>query len=592
MRWKKSAWILILFLILGLVVYAPSLAGPFQFDDKRVIEDPKIRERETVGGFLLASVLPGKADPLLGRGPVGTRSLVHATFLVDWKLWREKTWPYHVENVIIHVFASFLVFVLIGQILQMARGTWRVENETTSYKLRATRYFWLSVFGGLVFLLHPVQTQAVAYISQRFESVAAMLYLAAVVLYLRRSYAGAWLAGLAAMSSKETAITLPIALVMVEVWVIRRRFNWRQGLILGAFFLLAMKIPLQVVMSADLGGQVPTVAQIVDQAKAVEKQEAGMTRWTYLLTQFNVMRTYIRLMLVPVRQSIDYDYPLQMGWDAKTIASLTGLVSLVAISILAWKKGNRLATLAIGWFFITLAPTSSVIPIRDLIYEHRLYLSLVSFVLVLVSLIYKFNERYRQQMIIGGAVLLMIYSGLTLARSAVWANELRLWEDAWRKAPNKSRTNKNYGFLLGEEGRLKEARVRLERAIELESDNQDYFITLGAVYLKAQEWDKARTTFERATELRPDKADGWNNLGVALFQLKKYQESKRAFEVALEKEPEFYMAWLGLGGAEIVLGNLEAAQVALNRAVEIDPKAPETYRNLAILEKIKSSLGK
>ena len=555
------------FLVLGLIVYAPSLAGPFQFDDKRVILDPKVRENPKAWGY---------------GGIWGTRGLVQGSFWLDWRLWGEKTAMYHVENVLVHVFASWLVFILIGQIL--AFSDQRLASS------------WLPVFGGLVFLLHPLQTQAVAYISQRFESVAAMFYLLAVVLYLKSKKLLAFVAGMAVASSKEIAITLPVILIVLELLVIRPssprgsrpapppRWGY-QWLVLALFFLIPVKIVAQVVMSADLGGQTPTVADIGRQLAVVERQEPTMTRWTYLLTQFNVLRTYMRMLVLPVGQSLDHDNPLQTGWDAKTVASLVGIVGLVGISLLVTRK-NRLVTLAIWWWFITLAPTSSVIPIRDVIYEHRVYLAMVGWVLLLVVVV---GLRQRRWMVVAGATLLLLYAGLTLARNTVWASEVRLWEDAWKKGRNKDRTNKNYGFVLTQEKRFSEGIARLERAVELKPEDQDYRITLGAAYLQVQEWEQARQQFERATSLRSDKADGWNNLGVALFQLKRYQESKQMFLKALELDDRFYMAWLGLGGAEIVLGNLDAARTALNRAVEIEPKAPEAYRNLAILEKIKSS---
>jgi protein O-mannosyl-transferase len=569
-KWR----VLGVFLVLGLIVYAPALRGSFQFDDKRVVLDPKVRENPQAWG---------------DGGLWGTRGLAQGSFWLDWRLWGEKTAMYHVENVVIHVLASWLVFILIRQLL---------SSTGSKSSISSKGIFWLAVFGGLVFLLHPLQTQAVAYISQRFESLAAMFYLLAVVLYLKarvqvhsRSvlYLVSWLAGMAAASSKEIAITLPIMLVVLEFLVIRPRWGYH-WLILGAFFLIPVKIAAQVIMSGNWGGQAPTVADISRQLAVVERQEPAMTRWTYLLTEVNVLRTYVRLLVVPVGQSIDHDYALQTGWDAKTIASLAGLVGLVIISILALRYAQgKPITLAIWWWFITLAPTSSVIPIRDVIYEHRMYLAMVGWVLLLVWVGDKTYKSYKTYVTYILVVLLLLYSGLTVARNTVWASEVKLWGDAWKKGPNKDRTNKNYGFVLTQEKRFSEGVARLERAVEFKPEDQDYRITLGAAYLQVQEWEQARQQFERATQLRPDKADGWNNLGVALFQLKRYGEAKQMFLRALELNDRFYMAWLGLGGTQVVLGDLEAARVALNRAVEIDPKAPEAYRNLAILEQIKTS---
>ncbi len=592
--WKRTLLVGGVFLGVGLVIYAPALGGPFQFDDKRVVEDPAVRDRRSVWGFVVGSLGANYDD----EGPIGPRGLVHATFLAQWQMHGMMTWPYHVFNVVVHAITAWLVFWLLRQLFELS-SPWRSRQATPPRwpdgLLGGELKFWLSVFGGLVFLVHPVQTQAVAYISQRFESMAAMWYLAAVVLYLKARtvhrgviYLGAWLAGLMAMSSKETAMTLPIALILIEWLIIRDKLKLKNWLILGLFFLLAVKIPIQIIMNTNSGGKALTIRDIGAQMAAVERpKEFGLTRTNYALTQINVVKTYLRLLIVPVRQSLDYDYPLTNNlWEWPTPVSALILLGLVAVGIYSYRRGNRIISLGIFWWFITLSVSSSFIPIRDVVYEHRVYLSLVGYVIFLVFLIYKVTESkvVRSSWLVAGSTLLVVvYSGLTLARNTVWASEVRLWEDAWKKAPNKARTNKNYGFVLTQEKRLVEGIALLERAVELNPEDQDYRITMGAAYLQVQEWEKAKKQFEKAVALRPDKADGWNNLGVALFQMKQYQEAKVAFEKAIEQDQNFYMAWLGIGGAEVGLGNFEAAEADFERSIELNPSGKEGYINLTVL---------
>ena len=622
--WRyKNLLVLVGFLVLGLMIYAPVMRGPFQFDDKRVILDPAVRERRDLWGFVRASW--EVADDL--GGPLGTRSLVHASFLANWLIHGEETEGYHVVNVLIHIAASYLVFVMVRQVLGF---TGRASSTSRPGRTRA---FWLAVFGGGVFLTHPVQTQAVAYISQRFVSMAALFYLASVTLYLKARrwtmdngqwtiqerrkfsifnsqfsiprqslwlYVGSWVAAFVAMSSKEIAATLPVMLVILEMTVVRKRLKLKEWLVLGTFFLIAIKIPIQVVFYGPPVAEGASFEEVAGRVAAVEERDLAMTPWTYLLTQFNVVRTYIRLLVVPIGQSLDYDYSLTTGfWELPTPLSLAFLLAVLGLGLWAFRQGSArrvdkqnkrgqknewvLVSLGILWFFVTLLPSSSIIPIRDVIYEHRLYLSVVGFVLLLIFLIHKFYDRYSQTVVTGAVLLLVIYSGLTIARNTVWASELKLWEDAWIKGPEKARTNKNYGFVLTQEGQLHKGIERLERAIELKPDDQNYYITLGAAYLQVQEWEKARKAFVLATELRPDKADGWNNLGVALFQQKRYRESREAFEEALEKDSEFYMAWLGVGGAELFLGNVESGERAFERAIELEPADPRSYSNLVSL---------
>jgi len=286
----------------------------------------------------------------------------------------------------------------------------------------------------------------------------------------------------------------------------------------------------------------------------------------------------MRLLILPVGQSIDYDYALKTEVDLETVLSLSLLLGVVGVGMWRWRKGEKWWMLVAFWFFVPLLVTSSLVPIRDVIYEHRMYLSVMSFVILVVFLLQKKSEylKYAWGLV---AVLAM----MSFSRNFVWASELKLWEDAWRKGPGKARTNKNYGYVLTTVGKLDEGIALLEKAVTLKTDDQHYFITLGSAYLQKQEWEKAREAFEKAVELEPGKEDGWNNLGVALFQLKDYAGSKVAFEKSIEVKSDFYMAWLGLGGAEMNLGNIEESRVALERAIELKPRKSEGYNNLLTL---------
>ena len=266
-----------------------------------------------------------------------------------------------------------------------------------------------------------------------------------------------------------------------------------------------------------------------------------------------------------------------------------GILGFWGAGIWMLAKGQRLVVLGIGWFLVTLSVTSSVVPIRDVMYEHRLYLPMVGFILLLTTVVnrayrsYGTNKTYGQGILVGASSLLAIYFVLTLFRANVWASEVNLWGDAWRKGPEKHRTNKNYGFVLTQAGRLREGIERLEYAVKLNSEDQDYRITWGAAYLQAQACEKAKAQFIKATELRSDKADGGNNLGVALFQLKKYPESRQAFETSLERDVKFQAAWLGLGGARLYTGDSKGAEEAFKKAIELEPNDPRAWANLVTL---------
>lgn len=580
----KSYRLLLVFLsffFLAFLLYLPTLNAPWQFDDLE-----HVLRRNSVGQDSLTKLL--SSTVLIATDPKGTRSLVNATFLLNWKINPHPS-GFHLVNILIHASTSLVVFLLLKELLSRVYG----KNNL----------FILSLLGALIFLVHPLQSQAVAYVTQRYESLMTLFYLASLYFFLTRRFLWSLLCAFFAASSKEIAITLPVVIVGLD-WFFAgftRRILKKRLLLYFLFGLLSLKIVLQLFSDSRYPGLMAQPGSFLTKLEAntrvIERNQA-MTRGQYLLTQLNVIPVYLRLLILPYGQTIDYDFPITNSfWQWPTPLSAAFLVSLIVIMVF-FARRQSLLSFAILFFFTTLSVSSSIFPIDDVINEHRVYLPMFGFVVFVVWLTKRLTQRLQgrgeswvQKVRFILITILLLFSLLTFRRSLVWSIPLNLWEDAWAKAPNKARTNKNYGFLLTENGRLVEGITRLKRAVEL-NDSSDYRRNLGLAYLKAQDYQQAEAAFRLAVERDPTDSKPPSDLGVALAQQGKYPEAIAAFRRSLELNPNLFEAMIGIGGVSILTGDLATAEEFLLKAIQTQPNDPRGYNNLAILYLQKKDPGK
>jgi len=645
---KYYFWLglLSIYFLIAAVLYSPSLSGPWQYDDYAQILDEKVLTGRSLP-LLLSSTFMFKAHP---DGWTGTRDLVRASFLLNWQWWGNEPAGYRWVNLLIHVVNATMVAGLIY--LLMTNDELRMTNDKKpkafSFNIQHST-FNIPILAGLLFLVHPLNSQAVAYVAQRFTSMATMFYLLAIVLYIffcevyetshhgrtfRKLliYSAALLSAAFAFNSKEIAVTLPVILLLVTIVSEKARpCSARPGLnkifrfwSLALFFLLALKIPFQIV-SSSFGNTISMdkVAEVAADSFALKQKAVDLTRHDYFLTQINVVGTYLRLAVIPIRQTLDYDYPVTKNFDPKTIALAVFHLSLIGFSILLifnpFNHSNhsnhsflRFIGLGLLWFYLTLLPESSVVPIADLIYEHRTYLPMVGLIIAMAGAIAQIqNSIFKIQKFPFYFLLITLYSLLsiaTLRRAWVWGNEVRLWADIYEKAPNKPRANKNYGVVLAAAGKYEEGVKRLARAVELEPENADYWSNFGTAYLRWGKYEEASGKFLKAYELFSSQkglgnlsdlgnlsnltpkdlkqaAQYMNDYGVAMVQSGHADEALAGFEKALKIDPTLYAAWLGLGAAYNLKDDSEMSIKIFTKTVNDFPNMPDGYNNLAIVLK-------
>ncbi|MDD5692513.1 MAG: tetratricopeptide repeat protein [Candidatus Omnitrophica bacterium] len=509
--------------LLGTVIYSNSFLAQFTFDDTVFIRDnPYIRNIGDLSG-------------LWNFSP--PRFISFLTFAVNYHFSQLRVFGYHAVNLLIHLGSSFLVFWFM--LLTFSSPALK-EDGIKKYS------FLLALLVALVFLAHPLQTESVTYIYQRVTSLAGFFYILSLALYaksrllqLNAQSPGGWIwfylsslvIGSAAMFTKENTVTLPFMIILYEACFFGNKDHSVRKYA-APFLLLLPVIPIALFFSHPMWK--------VDIVRMVSNPVTGIQ---YFLTQTRVLLTYMRLLFFPLNQNIDYDYSI-----SRTLLEMPVLISCAAILItifIAIKTFSkyRLISFAIFWFFITLLAESSIIPISDVIFEHRLYLPMVGYGIFLIAVIYYFlGEKKPYLPLIILLPVIAGYSLLTYKRNFVWQNETTLWSDAARKSPNKARPFYNLGNAYADNGNLQEAEKAFLRAYQLKPDIENAN-NLAAIYADQGQIDKAISIWETIVARSPNFTTAHFNLAVFYYKQGKYDPAIRhcdkLIELGNQVDPDF-----------------------------------------------------
>jgi len=554
---------------LGIAVYSGTFDCPFQFDDyDNIVDNPAIRDIGDLGAIW---------------GFIDRRFLGYLSFALNYHFHGLEVFGFHVVNLAVHLLASICAWRLA-----------RLLFATPAMKGTAiARHRGLIAFGcGLIFVAHPVQTQAVTYIVQRLASLAALFYLASVYCYVRGRladsrfrpvfFAGSLAAGILGMFTKETVFTLPFAILLVEIFFLQE--NPRKALALfrrGRTYLFALPFAaFLLILPALLDFNMRAVTQ---PAASQRFLDPPLTSATYLFTQFRVIATYIRMLFVPVGQNIDHTVPAAVSFfEPRIIVSFIFLGAVFAGGAAAFRR-YRTLSFGVMWFFLTLSIESSIKPLGNVMFEHRLYLPLFGFALFLPCAAYHLTaKRWRAAAVTAFALYIAILAAVTWRRNLVWETEIALWADAVEKSPDKARPHNNLGSAYQNAGRYLESLAEYRRAVEIHAGYAQAYSNMGAVKIALAENEEAVRDLRRAVELDGTLNIAWNNLGNALLELGRYDEAESSLRRSLKIRDDYAPAHNNLGLVHARRDDYETAEKHYLRALELDPDYPKGWNNYGI----------
>jgi tetratricopeptide (TPR) repeat protein len=585
---------IVLITVTALIIYSNVFSSPFYLDDEyNIVENYNLRD--------LSNFWP----------PSGTRYISFLSFAINYHFNGLDVFGYHLVNVIIHIMNGFLVWSLVV----LTFNTPLMKRTSVNAQLK----YFMALTSALIFISHPVQTQAITYVTQRFASLATLFYLLALVLFIkwrlstnfkpfksrRTFYILSLLFAVLAMKTKEISFTLPSIIILYEFMFFsspeldyKETCYSRSRLLYLAPFLLTLTIIPFSLFSPELGlgGRSFDVAEKLREVQI--RDLTTLSSHVYLMTQLMVLVTYIRLLFLPVNQNLDYDYPIYHSlFEPRVFLSFLFLLSIICLAVYLFARSHKTAnghglliSFGILWFFITLSVESSIIPIGDVIFEHRLYLPLVGMVIAFTSFaFYGFDYaekrlRVKVPTFVTACVLLLVtsvpLSSAAHTRNRVWKERLTLWWDVVSKSPDKARPRTYLGLAYTEQGRIDEAIEQYRSAIRLKPDYPEAHNNLGNAFFNQGRIDEAIEKYRSAIRLKPGFADAHNNLGLAHVEQGRIDEAIEQYHLAIRLKPHFSDALINLGLAYTNQRRTAEAMEQFRLAIRLKPNSAEAHNNL------------
>lgn len=551
-------------IVLTVLAYRLSFQGDFVFDDSLCIER----------NFNLHRWFPTVEQTPLGLTgrPVGRIS-----FTLNYWISGREPWSYHLVNLLIHIGGGLLLFDLTRRTLMRPGLAERYAKPAAGIAF-AVAAIWL---------VHPLQTQAVTYIVQRLESLCAMFYLATLY-FLLRSAEGRWKWGWGLLAvaccwlgqgTKEVTVTAPLAALLFDRIYLANSWRevWSKRWPLHVALICSMAIPFSSLVSTSSAGD----------GRGIAFGSETLSTWQYLSSQPGVLLHYIRLAFWPARLCLDYLWPVA---DSPLEIYPPGLVilALLATSLALLYYRPRLGFVAF-MFFLVLSPTSSVIPIVDLAFEHRMYLPLASLVILVVlagyHLFHALQQRDPKLRYAPVVVLALILMGLvfrTSIRNRDYSSPILMWQSVLDGSPDNARALSSLGRHLRGIKRFEEAERHLNRSMEIAPYFSMTHEELGILYAQRGEHERAEPYFLRAIELAPEVPHAHQQYAISLAAQGRTEEAAKQYERAIELEPLDANSHLNYGNLLARNKQFSAAIKKYRQALACDPKLHEARRYLAM----------
>ncbi len=549
---------------LGLValvalLYVPTARYDFVFDDIAiVVENPHVTAgltREGVGWAFTDT-------------DVNWHPLTWISHMLDTTLFGPGPGGRHLTNVAFHAVNSALLL--------------RVLHAMTGA-------FWPAAVVAALFAVHPLRVESVAWISERKDVLAVFFWLLtmlAYVAYARRPVVGRYLVVVAlfalGLMAKATLVTLPVALLLLDVWPLGRWSDRR-----SARRLLAEKVPLlflsaavsaATVLAQHQGGAAQSVAML----PLVPRVENALVAYV----------TYLGMAIWPTRLACFYPHPAIGAVAASSAlpgAAIGAALALIGISMCVFGVARRRPYVAVGWlwYLITLLPNIGLVQVGQQAMADRFtHIPLLGiFVLVVWAVRDLVAERpgARRAVAVGTAVVLCGYAAVTWFQVRTWRDSETLYRHALRVTVDNHLAHQNLGNAFLRKGKVAEAKLHLEAAVRIQPTIANAQNNLGAALLQEGDYRAATAHFAAALRIDPSLAGAHNNLGIALFDQGQFRAAADHFARAIEVQPDYAEAHNGLGNALLRQGRRREAAAAYAEALRLRPRYADPYSGLGVM---------
>ncbi len=490
----------------ALAGYHNSFSAPFLLDDfpAILVGNPTIQKLWPLSEVLSPPALAG----------VGGRPLINLSLALNYAWGGVNVPGYHAVNLAIHALAALALF-----------GTLRRALLLASLRDRFGAGAGLLALGiALLWLLHPLQTEAVTYISQRSESLMGLFYFLTLYGFVRSATAPAprkWrvfsvVACLLGALSKEIIATAPLAVLLFDRTFVAGTFRaaWRSR---RGYYL-------------SLTGVWLVLAWLMrDVARRGVGFTFAITAWDYALTSCRSLVHYLALAVWP--HPLVFDYGTGVVRHPAEVAPQAIAVLVMLAATLAALRWRPHAGFVAAWVFLTLAPSTSFVPIAlQPMAEHRMYLPLAATCVALVLGARAWLGGRGSAIVVG---LVLVAAGIgTVHRNTDYRSEPAIWKDTVEKCPTNARARVTLGSALVDAGQLAEACPQFEAALRIDPGNTDAHLNFGNALFLLKRNEEAVSHYNQVVQARPDFAEGHYNLGNAWLALGRKTEAMACFDAA------------------------------------------------------------
>ncbi len=500
--------------LVTVVAYGSSIRNGFVWDDFDIIV------KNTVNRDLSnIPVLFHSADSTLsGNQTAYYRPLARLTYLIDYQLFGLDAAGYHVENMLIHLAAVLLLFLLIRLLFG--------DNL-------------LAFAAALIFAVHPVNAEAVNFLSTRNTLLAAVFVLLSFIIYLRAKTAGKkpylYLAALLfflGLLCKETALMLVIVLLFFDMTSYSKPIEWVKE---KTFSLLPFLGAIAV--------------YLLMRAYAVSNLIVRNLDWSdlprRLIQNIYIVPMYLKVILLPVHLNAYYSVPA--NYLSRRVPLLLAWAAILGIVVVLLKTKRPVTRFGLFWFAVNYVPISNIVPIPSApLAERYMYLPAIGLWLVaadLVSILYA-RTAFRRAKMIAGALIVVCLAALTFVRNVVWRDNVSFYSEMVRANPFSELAHYSLGLAYMEKGQIDKAQAEWKKTAETNPNYFKVLALLGQSYLMEHSWKDAEYYYTMAIKANPGDAEAIYNLAATKEKLGKPREALFYYEKFLAIAPSGYYSFI------------------------------------------------
>jgi tetratricopeptide (TPR) repeat protein len=551
----RTRTIFIFLFLTGLLVYVNSLEVPFHFDDIYYLkENVQIKSLATFHRWLSEDY----------SRLFTARPLLLFTFSINYLIGGLDTFGYHLLNVLIHIMNAFLLYVLFARYAD--------PDSRTGYSLQY-------VLAAVIFLIHPINTESVTYLSSRSSVLSTFFVLASMLSFFRATekehfrlhyYLLSFLFFMMGLFSKEAAIILPPLLILFDYFFLSRS---------GQIFRSRLKYHVPYILL--------TFVLFLVYLSYVTKPEADRPWSTHIPTELSVFVEYIRLLFIPLGLTIDHDVaPLNL-YSGRALFSLVLVMSLLVLALII-RKTKPAISFALFWFFLSLSPFL-VIRVNDFMAERWVYTASIGFAVGVTGLVMRASQLNRKVVAAVVVVLLVLFGTLTVMRNQVYASPVLLWEDAVRKASEKPRPYLNLSQANIDNGDLAQGVVNIQEGLALgekrgltRKERVAAYINLAAAYQYGNDLQKAEEALKMIGHEAADHPEYHHSLGLLFMKTRRIDQALSEFTKALAIRPQSPTYLYLAGTCYEALGQQKSAKDYFSRALVGVPQSGSDYINQSL----------